>query len=53
KQPGEVIQATADGILVATGNGMLLIRKLQRPGGKPMAARDYLNANDLTGARFG
>jgi len=53
KQPGEVIQATADGILVATGNGMLLVRKLQRPGGKPMAARDYLNANDLTGARFG
>lgn len=52
RAPGEVIQATADGILVACGEGMLLLRRLQRPGGKPLTAQEFLNAHDLTGARF-
>ncbi|MFP4295146.1 MAG: methionyl-tRNA formyltransferase [Halothiobacillaceae bacterium] len=52
RSPGEVIQANGEGILVACGEGMLLIRSLQRPGGKPVTAREFLNAHDLTGARF-
>lgn len=44
-RPGAVLLATRDGIDVACGDGALRIRRLQRAGGKPIAATDYLNAN--------
>lgn len=42
--PGEIIDASSEGIDVATGNGVLRIEKLQLPGGRVMTARDILNA---------
>ena len=40
--PGEVRGADAEGLLVATGDGMLRLRKLQRPGGRMLAAGEFL-----------
>ena len=39
---GEVLGADADGLLVATGSGVLRIRRLQRPGGKMLSAAEFL-----------
>lgn len=52
-QPGSILAADAAGILVATGDGILRILELQRPGGKILQAGDFINAVDLHGARFG
>ena len=42
-RPGEVVQLTEQGILVATGNnGLLEILELQAPGKKRMSAKDFL-----------
>lgn len=49
---GSVIAATKHGIDVATGEGVLRITRLQPPGGKAMAARAYVNAYRLEGAKF-
>ena len=47
--PGTVLQAGRDGIDIACGDGALRLRVLQREGGRPMAAADYLNARPLPG----
>ena len=45
--PGRVLEATAAGITVAAGAGALRITRLQMPGGRPVTAREYLNAHRL------
>jgi methionyl-tRNA formyltransferase len=40
--PGEILGADADGLLVETGQGILRLRQLQRPGGKMLPAADFL-----------
>lgn len=45
--PGSVLQASRDGIDVACGEGALRIATLQREGGRPVPAGDYLNARPL------
>jgi methionyl-tRNA formyltransferase len=40
--PGEVIGADEHGLLVATGDGVVRLRKLQRPGGRMLAAAEFL-----------
>ncbi|MDO9436458.1 methionyl-tRNA formyltransferase [Hydrogenophaga sp.] len=40
--PGEVLAANADGIRVATGDGVLVLTELQRAGGKRLVAADFL-----------
>jgi len=40
--PGTVTGADADGLLVATGQGILRLRRLQRPGGRLLAAPEFL-----------
>jgi methionyl-tRNA formyltransferase len=42
--PGTLIAAGRKGIDVATGQGILRLLELQRPGKRRMAANDYLNA---------
>ncbi len=42
--PGTLLVANRDGIDIACGEGALRIRTLQRDGGKPVSAADYLNA---------
>lgn len=51
--PGRVIQAGKEGIDIATGEGVLRVLRLQRPGGKPQAAADFINANRLDGVVLG
>ena len=45
--PGQVLAADADGIRVQTGEGALLITELQRPGGKRLAAGEFLRGQRL------
>ena len=40
--PGTVLQADAQGIVVATGDGALLLHELQRAGSKRLAASSFL-----------
>ncbi|MFZ5494795.1 MAG: methionyl-tRNA formyltransferase [Verrucomicrobiota bacterium] len=40
--PGAVLGADAEGLLVATGQGVLRLRRLQRPGGKMLPAAEFL-----------
>ncbi|MEO7412327.1 MAG: methionyl-tRNA formyltransferase, partial [Opitutaceae bacterium] len=39
---GEVLGADQDGLLVATGEGLLRLRRLQRPGGRMLSAAEFL-----------
>lgn len=52
-RPGSVIRADKQGIDIACGEGVLRVLRLQRPGGKPQAASDFLNANKLDGVILG
>lgn len=40
--PGTVLGVDSEGLLVVTGQGMLRLRKLQRPGGRMLPAADFL-----------
>lgn len=40
--PGTVVGADEQGLLVATGSGLLRLRRMQRPGGKMLAAAEFL-----------
>jgi methionyl-tRNA formyltransferase len=51
--PGTIVAANAEGILVATGGGTLLVAELQWPGGKPLTAQQAAAGRALTGKRFG
>jgi len=42
--PGSIVGTSREAIAVATGDGVLRIRELQRDGGKRVAVRDWLNA---------
>jgi methionyl-tRNA formyltransferase len=50
---GSVIRADKQGIDIACGEGVLRILRLQRPGGKPQSAVDFLNAYKLDGVVLG
>jgi len=51
--PGEILCANRDGIAVATGDGALLLREVQKPGGAPMPAAALLHGMRITrGMRF-
>ena len=45
--PGTILSADKTGIDVATGNGVLRLLELQRPGKRRMPVADYLNAGRL------
>lgn len=51
--PGEVIGADSSGLLVAAGEGVLRLRRLQRPGGKMLEAPEFLRGFPVaTGTRL-
>ncbi len=41
---GEIISISESGIRIACGQGQLEITQLQKPGGKPISAKDYFNS---------
>lgn len=45
--PGTVLTAGAEGIAVAAGDGVLLLREVQVPGSRVMNAADLLNARPI------
>ena len=49
-QPGTVLAASAQGIDVLTGNGVLRVLQLQLPGKRALSAGEFLNATPLLGA---
>jgi methionyl-tRNA formyltransferase len=52
-KPGQVIAANPqDGVVVACGSGALRINELQKPGGKRLAATEFLKGFPLEGGRF-
>lgn len=51
--PGTVLSADPDGIRVACGKGVLRLLSVQLPGGRPVAAADFVNAHRITGTRLG
>jgi methionyl-tRNA formyltransferase len=46
-EPGTVLGADAAGVLVATGQGVLRLRRLQRPGGKMLPAGEFVRGFPL------
>jgi methionyl-tRNA formyltransferase len=51
-QPGQVLQADAQGIVVACGTGALRLTELQKPGGKRLAAGEFLKGFSFDGLAF-
>lgn len=52
--PGEIIEVNNNGILVATGQDQLRLRRVQKAGGKHMDAKSFANGVMLQpGMRFG
>ena len=52
-EPGTVLAASAAGIRVACGDGVLVIGELQRAGGRRLRAREYLAGTPIAaGARW-
>ena len=50
--PGTVLAADAQGIVVACGEGALRLLELQKPGGKRLAAAEFLKGFPLAGLQF-
>lgn len=50
---GRVIATSREGIDVTTGEGVLRIQQMQRPGGKPLLAADFLNSHPMLGETLG
>jgi methionyl-tRNA formyltransferase len=50
---GTVIGVRNDAIVVACGQGTLHISELQRPGKRPVSARDFANSCPIAGKRLG
>ena len=50
--PGEVVSVNEDGITVACGIGALRLTELQRPGGKRLTARQFLQRKPISMGTF-
>jgi methionyl-tRNA formyltransferase len=51
-EPGQVLSADAQGIVVACGEAALRLLQLQKPGGKRLPAGEFLKSFPLQGMRF-
>ena len=46
-EPGFIVEASKEGIVVATGDKNLLIKRVQFPGGKPLRVEEYIKGNTI------
>lgn len=51
-EAGEVLVESKDGIEIATGEGSVIIKRLQMPNAKQLDVRDFLNGRSLEGQVF-
>ena len=52
-EPGTIVEAAGDRLIVATGGGLLRVVEIQAEGKRPMSARDFLAGHHLAaGDRF-
>ncbi len=51
-EPGQVLAADAQGLVVACGEGALRLLELQKPGGKRLPAQEFLKSFPLSGKSF-
>lgn len=47
KEPGTIIDVSKDGIKVACKEGVLIIKKVQFPNGKPLTIEQYINGHEI------
>ena len=47
KEPGVIIEVHKKGMKVSTGNGILLVKKIQFPNGKPLTIEQYINGKEI------
>ena len=47
KEPGTIIEVSKEGMKVSTGEGILLVKKIQFPNGKPLTIEQYINGNEI------
>jgi methionyl-tRNA formyltransferase len=52
QKPGTVISESSEGIVIATGDGVLSFSRLQLPGKKAMDVKDFINGQSLMGNVF-
>jgi methionyl-tRNA formyltransferase len=52
-EPGRVLEAAGGRLLVAAGEGVLQLHRVQLAGRRAMTAAEFLNAHSLAGARLG
>lgn len=52
-EPGKVMNESAQGIEIATGEGVLITHRLQLPGKKAMDVADFLNGHSLSSVQLG
>lgn len=45
--PGTIIKVTKAGVEVATGDGRLLLKTIQFPGGKPLRVEEFIKGNTI------
>lgn len=46
-KPGTILKVDKEGIQVATGNKILLLKEIQMPGKRRMSVEDYIKGNDI------
>ena len=47
KIPGTILEVSKNGMKVSTGEGTILIKKVQFPNGKPLTIEQYINGNSI------
>ncbi|MBV8047505.1 MAG: methionyl-tRNA formyltransferase [Paludibacterium sp.] len=53
-EPGRIVHADADGVLIGCGAGLVRVSELQAPGARRLTAREFLAGHPaLTGTRLG
>lgn len=51
--PGTILSVSESAVLVQCGMGRLALQEVQRPGKRPVSARDFANTAPLVGRRLG